>query len=193
MSGLENYRIYGSLGRGTFGQVKRIKYVVAEHLKTSIKVAIKILKKKAISEKNMLSKVRREIRVMKQFQHPHVIRLYDVIDTKNTIVLVLEYLPGGELYNYLDKRGKISEDEARVIIRQILSGLEYCHSKRLVHRDIKPENILLDKLENIKIADFGLSNIMRDGEFLTTSCGSPNYAAPEIISGKSYCGPEVDI
>ncbi|CAG9318985.1 SNF1-like_6 [Blepharisma stoltei] len=188
MSELENYRILGPLGRGTFGLVK-----LAEHLETKTKVALKFLKKKTISEKSMISKVKREIKILKKFQHPHVIKLYEVIDTCTTFILVLEYLPRGELYNYLEKKGKLLEDEARIFVEQILSGLEFCHSHRLVHRDIKPENLLLDLNGNIKIADFGLSNAIRDGEFLSTSCGSPNYAAPEVISGNKYCGPEVDI
>jgi Serine/threonine protein kinase len=71
--------------------------------------------------------------------------------------------------------------------------VEYCHSHKIAHRDIKPENLLVDKGNNLKLCDFGLSNFLRDGDFLTTSCGSPNYASPEIISGEKYCGPEVDV
>ena len=81
---------------------------------------------------------------------------------------------------------KLSEDKARRFFQQIMSGVEYCHRHNVVHRDLKPENLLLDQNLNVKIADFGLSNMMTDGEFLRTSCGSPNYAAPEVISGKLY-------
>ena len=115
---------------------------------------------------------------------------------------------------------QLSEDKARRFFQQIMSGkfdwfiwfiycpafpfenstpifrslgVEYCHRHNVVHRDLKPENLLLDQNLNVKIADFGLSNMMTDGEFLRTSCGSPNYAAPEVISGKLYAGPEVDI
>ena len=91
------------------------------------------------------------------------------------------------------KHGKLKEGEARRFFQQIISGVNYCHRHMIVHRDLKPENLLLDKYLNVKIADFGLSNMMSDGEFLRTSCGSPNYAAPEVISGKLYAGPEVDI
>ena len=106
--------------------------------------------------------------------------------------MVLEYA-GGELFDYLVNHGKMTEEKARRFFQQIVCAVEYCHRHKIVHRDLKPENLLLDKDLNVKIADFGLSNIMTDGNFLKTSCGSPNYAAPEVISGKLYAGPEVDV
>ena len=106
--------------------------------------------------------------------------------------MVLEYA-GGELFDYLVKHGKMAEGKARRFFQQIVCAVEYCHRHKIVHRDLKPENLLLDNDLNVKIADFGLSNIMTDGNFLKTSCGSPNYAAPEVISGKLYAGPEVDV
>lgn len=106
---------------------------------------------------------------------------------------MMEHIEGGELFEYILEHGKLAEPKARRFFQQIISGVDYCHRHMVVHRDLKPENILLDKDENVKIADFGLSNIMRDGDFLKTSCGSPNYAAPEVISGKLYAGPEVDV
>lgn len=106
--------------------------------------------------------------------------------------MVLEYA-GGELFNYIVEHGKLPEDRARQFFQQIVCAVEYCHRHKIVHRDLKPENLLLDENLHVKIADFGLSNIMTDGNFLKTSCGSPNYAAPEVISGKLYAGPEVDV
>jgi carbon catabolite-derepressing protein kinase len=106
--------------------------------------------------------------------------------------MVLEYA-GGELFDYIVQNGKMAEDNARRFFQQIICAVEYCHRHKIVHRDLKPENLLLDEYLNVKIADFGLSNIMTDGNFLKTSCGSPNYAAPEVISGKLYAGPEVDV
>ena len=106
--------------------------------------------------------------------------------------MVLEYA-GGELFDYIVQHGKMAEDSARRFFQQIICAVEYCHRHKIVHRDLKPENLLLDEFLNVKIADFGLSNIMTDGNFLKTSCGSPNYAAPEVISGKLYAGPEVDV
>ncbi|KAF3819792.1 hypothetical protein GH733_015301, partial [Mirounga leonina] len=107
--------------------------------------------------------------------------------------MVMEYVSGGELFDYICKHGRVEEVEARRLFQQILSAVDYCHRHMVVHRDLKPENVLLDAHMNAKIADFGLSNMMSDGEFLRTSCGSPNYAAPEVISGRLYAGPEVDI
>lgn len=115
-----------------------------------------------------------------------------VITTPTDIIMVLEYA-GGELFDYLVKHGKMPETKARRFFQQIVCAVEYCHRHKIVHRDLKPENLLLDADLNVKIADFGLSNIMTDGNFLKTSCGSPNYAAPEVISGKLYAGPEVDV
>ena len=106
--------------------------------------------------------------------------------------MVLEYA-GGELFDYIVNHGKMVEAEARRFFQQIICAVEYCHRHKIVHRDLKPENLLLDGDLNVKIADFGLSNIMTDGNFLKTSCGSPNYAAPEVINGKLYAGPEVDV
>ena len=106
--------------------------------------------------------------------------------------MVLEYA-GGELFDYIVSHGRMPEDSARRFFQQMICAVEYCHRHKIVHRDLKPENLLLDGRLNVKIADFGLSNIMTDGNFLKTSCGSPNYAAPEVISGKLYAGPEVDV
>jgi len=140
----------------------------------------------------MEEKVQREINILHLCTHPHIIRLYQVLDTPTDIFLVNEYVSGGELFDYIVAKGRLSADEARNFFHQIISGVEYCHFQKIVHRDLKPENLLLDANLNIKIADFGLSNLMRDGDFLRTSCGSPNYAAPEVISGHLYAGPEVD-
>lgn len=117
---------------------------------------------------------------------------YTVITTPTEIIMVLEYA-GGELFDYIVNNGRMPEDKARKFFQQIVCAVEYCHRHKIVHRDLKPENLLLDDNLNVKIADFGLSNIMTDGNFLKTSCGSPNYAAPEVISGKLYAGPEVDV
>ncbi|CAG8577789.1 7384_t:CDS:10 [Paraglomus brasilianum] len=119
---------------------------------------------------------------------------YEVITTPTDIIMVMEYA-GGELFNFIVERGKMSEEDARRFFQQIICAAEYCHRHKIAHRDLKPEkySFLEDPYHNVKIADFGLSNIMTDGDFLKTSCGSPNYAAPEVISGKLYAGPEVDV
>jgi 5'-AMP-activated protein kinase catalytic alpha subunit len=171
-----------------FVQVK-----LATHAVTGHKVAVKILNKAKIKQLGMEEKVHREINILHLCTHPHIIRLYEVVDTPTDIFLVNEYVSGGELFDYIVSKGRLSADEARSFFHQIISGVEYCHFQKIVHRDLKPENLLLDANLNIKIADFGLSNLMRDGDFLRTSCGSPNYAAPEVISGHLYAGPEVDV
>lgn len=140
----------------------------------------------------MQGRVEREISYLRLLRHPHIIKLYDVIKSRDEIIMVIEYA-GKELFDYIVQRGKMPEDEARRFFQQIIAAVEYCHRHKIVHRDLKPENLLLDDHLNVKIADFGLSNIMTDGNFLKTSCGSPNYAAPEVISGKLYAGPEVDV
>ncbi|KAF4390793.1 hypothetical protein G4B88_015683 [Cannabis sativa] len=185
---LPNYKLGKTLGIGSFGKVK-----IAEHALTGHKVAIKILNRRKIKNMEMEEKVRREIKILRLFMHPHIIRLYEVIETHSDIFVVMEYVKSGELFDYIVEKGRLQEDEARNFFQQIISGVEYCHRNMVVHRDLKPENLLLDSKCNVKIADFGLSNIMRDGHFLKTSCGSPNYAAPEVISGKLYAGPEVDV
>lgn len=185
---LPNYKLGKTLGIGSFGKVK-----IAEHALTGHKVAIKILNRRKIRNMDMEEKVRREIKILRLFMHPHIIRLYEVIETPSDIYVVMEYVKSGELFDYIVEKGRLQEDEARCFFQQIISGVEYCHRNMVVHRDLKPENLLLDSKWNVKIADFGLSNVMRDGHFLKTSCGSPNYAAPEVISGKLYAGPEVDV
>ncbi|KAL2528650.1 SNF1-related protein kinase catalytic subunit alpha KIN10 [Forsythia ovata] len=185
---LRNYKLGKTLGIGSFGKVK-----IAEHTLTGHKVAVKILNRRKIKNMDMEEKVRREIKILRLFMHPHIIRLYEVIETPTDIYVVMEYVKSGELFDYIVEKGRLQEDEARNFFQQIISGVEYCHRNMVVHRDLKPENLLLDSKSNVKIADFGLSNIMRDGHFLKTSCGSPNYAAPEVISGKLYAGPEVDV
>ncbi|KAK6128843.1 hypothetical protein DH2020_037409 [Rehmannia glutinosa] len=185
---LRNYKLGKTLGIGSFGKVK-----IAEHALTGHKVAVKILNRKKIKNMDMEEKVRREIKILRLFMHPHIIRLYEVVETHSDIYVVMEYVKSGELFDYIVEKGRLHEEEARIFFQQIISGVEYCHRNMVVHRDLKPENLLLDSKCNVKIADFGLSNIMRDGHFLKTSCGSPNYAAPEVISGKLYAGPEVDV
>ncbi|ORX74964.1 Pkinase-domain-containing protein, partial [Linderina pennispora] len=181
-----NYTVLQTLGVGSFGKVK-----LAVHSQTGHKVALKIIGRSKLAHSDMIGRVNREIQYLKMLRHPHIIKLYEVITTPTDIIMVIEYA-GGELFNYIVERGRMAEKDARRFFQQIVSAVEYCHRRNIVHRDLKPENVLLDPYNNVKVADFGLSNIMKDGEFLQTSCGSPNYAAPEVINGKLYAGPEVD-
>ncbi|TYG43381.1 hypothetical protein ES288_D11G012200v1 [Gossypium darwinii] len=129
----------------------------------------------------MEEKVRREINISRLFMHPHIIRLYEVIETTTDIFMVTEYAESGELFDYIVLKRRLHEDEARKLFQQIISGVEYCHKNMMVHRDLKPENLLLDSNYNVKIADFGLTNVMQKGHLLKTCCGSPNYAAQRFF------------
>ena len=187
MERLGQYTVVKTLGEGSFGKVK-----LATHNSTGQKVALKIISRRKLVTRDMAGRIEREIQYLQLLRHPHIIKLFTVITMPTEIIMVLEYA-GGELFDYIVQNGKMAEDKARKFFQQIVCAVEYCHRHKIVHRDLKPENLLLDDNLNVKIADFGLSNIMTDGNFLKTSCGSPNYAAPEVISGKLYAGPEVDV
>ncbi|KAJ3095045.1 Serine/threonine-protein kinase par-1 [Phlyctochytrium planicorne] len=182
-----NYVFQKTVGEGNFAKVK-----LAKHKLTGAEVAVKVIDKTTLDEKK-LGKLYREVRIMKMLHHPHIVKLYEVIETKHTVFLVMEYASGGELYDYLVVHGKMKEKEARAKFRQILSAVSYCHKKRVIHRDLKAENLLLDANLDIKIADFGFSNYYDPDSKLDTFCGSPPYAAPELFQGRRYTGPEVDI
>ncbi|XP_021772602.1 SNF1-related protein kinase catalytic subunit alpha KIN10-like [Chenopodium quinoa] len=167
------------LGKST-GIVSSGKTRTSEHKLTAHVVTIKRLNRQKIKNMEMEEKVRREVNILRSFMHPHIIRVYEVVETPSDFYDVMEHAKCGELFDYIVEKGRLEEDEALNFFQQIISGVEYCHENMVVHRDLKPENILLDSHHNVKIADFGLSNIMRDGHFLKTSCGSPNYAAPEF-------------
>ncbi|XP_073458523.1 serine/threonine-protein kinase SIK2 [Aquarana catesbeiana] len=181
------YDIERTLGKGNFAVVK-----LARHRITKTEVAIKIIDKSQLDAVN-LEKIYREVEIMKMLDHPHIIKLYQVMETKNMLYLVTEYAKNGEIFDYLANHGRLSEAEARRKFWQILSAVEYCHSCNIVHRDLKAENLLLDNHMNIKIADFGFGNFYKTGEPLATWCGSPPYAAPEVFEGQQYEGPQLDI
>uniref|UniRef100_A0A8C6GYI4 Serine/threonine-protein kinase SIK3 n=1 Tax=Mus spicilegus TaxID=10103 RepID=A0A8C6GYI4_MUSSI len=181
------YEIDRTIGKGNFAVVKR-----ATHLVTKAKVAIKIIDKSQLDEEN-LKKIFREVQIMKMLCHPHIIRLYQVMETERMIYLVTEYASGGEIFDHLVAHGRMAEKEARRKFKQIVTAVYFCHCRNIVHRDLKAENLLLDANLNIKIADFGFSNLFTPGQLLKTWCGSPPYAAPELFEGKEYDGPKVDI
>ncbi|XP_011635254.1 serine/threonine-protein kinase SIK3-like isoform X1 [Pogonomyrmex barbatus] len=181
------YELEKTIGKGNFAVVK-----MATHVVTKSKVAIKIIDKTKLNEEN-LAKIFREVHIMKRLRHPHIIRLYQVMETEKMIYLVTEYAPGGEIFDHLVRNGRMPEPEARRIFRQIVLAVHYLHQQRVVHRDLKAENLLLDADNNIKLADFGFSNEYTPGVPLSTWCGSPPYAAPEIFEGKHYDGPRADV
>lgn len=186
---LENkYILKETIGSGGFAKVK-----LAIHVLTGEKVAIKIMDKKSLGED--LPRVKLEINALKELSHQHICKLYEVIETETEIFLILEYCPGGELFDYIVEKDRLAEKEARHFFRQIVSAIAYIHNEGYAHRDLKPENLLLDEDQNLKLIDFGLCARPKGGmtSHLATCCGSPAYAAPELISGKQYFGNEVDI
>lgn len=182
------YILNKTIGQGTFGKVK-----LAVHSPTSEKVAIKILEKKKLKDSSDIERIAREIKILKKLSHQNIIQLYEVVETSENILLILEYASGGELFDYIVAHGRLSEDQAVRFYHQILDATEYIHRNKVVHRDLKPENLLLDEKNNIKLADFGLSNTYENDQEMDTPCGSPCYAAPEMVAGKSYKGLPVDI
>ncbi|KAI9487825.1 MAG: kinase-like domain-containing protein [Benjaminiella poitrasii] len=186
-----DYWLGKTLGRGSSGRVK-----IGIHKVTGEKVAIKIIPKSHLAANASVEKaVKREIAVMKLINHPNIMSLLDVIDLSDSpnLYLILEYVQGGELFEHLVSKGRLSEPEARKYFQQIIVGLDYCHRHLICHRDLKPENLLLDQSKNIKIADFGMASLQPTGQMLETSCGSPHYASPEIVNGVPYDGSASDI
>lgn len=183
-----HYVLGKTLGEGTFGKVK-----LGVHIFTGEKVAVKILEKDKILEVSDVERVAREIHILKMIRHPNIIQLYEIIETGKQLYLIMEYASGGELFEYIVDKGKVKEPEAARFFHQIINGVNYLHHLNIVHRDLKPENLLLDHNKTMKIVDFGLSNTYQPGEKLKTACGSPCYAAPEMIAGKKYHGSNVDI
>eukprot|EP00027_Filamoeba_sp_ATCC50430_P011158 CAMPEP_0168560702 /NCGR_PEP_ID=MMETSP0413-20121227/11201_1 /TAXON_ID=136452 /ORGANISM="Filamoeba nolandi, Strain NC-AS-23-1" /LENGTH=476 /DNA_ID=CAMNT_0008592021 /DNA_START=139 /DNA_END=1569 /DNA_ORIENTATION=+ len=179
-----NYMVGKTLGEGTYGKVK-----LGVHLETKQKFALKFVKLETSDNQF------REVEIMKLLEHPSIVRLYEVLylPESKEIVLVMEFVSGGELYDLIVQNDKLTEEHARKLFRQILCALKYCHDHLVIHRDLKPENILLDDDGNVKITDFGVSNMMRPGIRLSSQCGTKLYSAPEILTSKSYIGPEVDI
>ncbi|KAG0203148.1 hypothetical protein BGX28_004496 [Mortierella sp. GBA30] len=183
------YLLGKTLGKGSSGCVK-----LARHRTTNMQVAIKVISKASLANRAAVHRgIEREIAIMKLINHPHVIRLYDVYETEKELFLVMEYVSGGELFEYLVDKGRLDEAEALRFFQQIIVGLAFCHKRKICHRDLKPENLLLDDKRNVKIADFGMASLQKSGRLLETSCGSPHYASPEVVTGMKYDGSSSDI
>mmetsp|Transcript_2332 Transcript_2332/g.3262 ORF Transcript_2332/g.3262 Transcript_2332/m.3262 type:complete len:691 (+) Transcript_2332:361-2433(+) len=188
--GKGEYILGKTVGEGTFGKVKLGTQVI-----TGEKVAIKVLEKSKIVDLADVRRVTREIKILKKNRHPNVIQLYEVVDSPSHIYLVMEYCDGGEMFDYIVSHRRVQEQKACWFFHQIVDGVEYFHNMEITHRDLKPENLLLQSSIHgwiVKVVDFGLSNLHEGGVLLSTACGSPCYAAPEMIAGKKYWGPKAD-
>ncbi|WCJ35656.1 CBL-interacting protein kinase 8 [Euphorbia peplus] len=183
------YEIGRTIGEGTFAKVK-----FAQNTETGESVAMKVLDRTTIIKHKMVDQIKREISIMKMVRHPYVVRLHEVLASRTKIYIILEFITGGELFDKIVHHGRLSESEARRYFQQLIDGVDYCHSKGVYHRDLKPENLLLDSLGNLKISDFGLSASPEEGvSLLRTTCGTPNYVAPEVLSHKGYDGAVADV
>lgn len=186
----DKYEMGRVLGHGNFAKVYH-----GRNLATNESVAIKVIKKEKLKKERLVKQIKREVSVMKLVRHPHIVELKEVMATKGKIFLVMEYVKGGELFSKVAK-GKLSEDVARKYFQQLISAVDFCHSRGVTHRDLKPENLLLDQNEDLKVSDFGLSALpeqRRADGMLITPCGTPAYVAPEVLKKKGYDGSKADI
>lgn len=185
---LPNYTLVKSIGEGTFGKVH-----LGVHNLTGENVAIKVLEKAKILEQDDIERINREIKFLKKFKNINIIKIYEIIETASNVYFIMEYASGGELFNYIVKKKRLEEKEASFFFSQIVHALDFIHKHNIAHRDVKPENMLLTENKTIKLIDFGLSNQYNKGGTLKTPCGSPCYAAPEMILGRKYNGAHIDI
>ncbi|XP_022730333.1 CBL-interacting serine/threonine-protein kinase 25-like [Durio zibethinus] len=184
------YEMGRLLGKGTFAKV-----YYGKELTSGESVAIKVISKDQVKKEGMMEQIKREISVMRLVRHPNIVELKEVMATKTKIFFVMEYVRGGELFAKVYK-GKLKEDAARKYFQQLISAVDFCHSRGVSHRDLKPENLLLDENEDLKISDFGLSALpeqLRNDGLLHTQCGTPAYVAPEVLRKKGYDGSKADI
>ncbi|CAM8979803.1 unnamed protein product [Rhodiola kirilowii] len=184
------YELGRLLGTGTFAKVYH-----ARNLQNGKSVAMKVVGKEKVIKVGMTEQVKREISVMKMVKHPNIVELHEVMASKSKIYFAMELVRGGELFSKIAK-GRLREDVARVYFQQLISAVDFCHSRGVYHRDLKPENLLLDDDGNLKVTDFGLSafteHLKQDG-LLHTTCGTPAYVAPEVIGKKGYDGAKADL
>ncbi|VYS48462.1 unnamed protein product [Arabidopsis thaliana] len=185
------YELGRTLGEGNSAKVK-----FAIDTLTGESFAVKIIDKTCITRLNVSFQIKREIRTLKVLKHPNIVRLHEVLASKTKIYMVLECVTGGDLFDRIVSKGKLSETQGRKMFQQLIDGISYCHNKGVFHRDLKLENVLLDAKGHIKITDFGLSALSqhyREDGLLHTTCGSPNYVAPEVLANEGYDGAASDI
>ncbi|GMR60486.1 hypothetical protein PMAYCL1PPCAC_30681, partial [Pristionchus mayeri] len=182
-----SYLVGKAIGKGNFATV-----YLATHEVAKTKVAIKAIDAAKIEPENLV-KIEREISIMKTLDHPHIVKMYEVLRSEQYLYIVTELCRGGELFETLVERGRITENDAKRWFHQACSAVLYCHERGIVHRDLKAENILLDKNGDVKIIDFGFANYFKSDKLMNTWCGSPPYAAPELLMGNEYDGSKADV
>ncbi|XP_075852413.1 MAP/microtubule affinity-regulating kinase 4-like isoform X1 [Microcebus murinus] len=180
-----NYKLIRQIGSGRHSQVFK-----GVHTPTLTKVAVKIISRKSHPRPESLHT---EADAMRGLAHENVTMLLYIIEDEDRFCLVTGYSNGGNLSEYIRSRQRLSEEEARPMFRQLLSAVRYCHAQHIAHRDLQPDNILLDKLGNVKLADFGDATTFNEGDYLDTYCGSPAFMAPELLLQEKYVGPEADV
>lgn len=183
------YKIGRLLGRGAFGKVN-----LGLHILTGRLVAIKSFNKTITSNEKSKKKIMHEVNLMKKLKYKNIVKIFETFETSKYLIIIMEYISGGDLLSYVKKRNKLNEVVSRYIFKQIILALQYTHSQNIIHRDIKLDNILLDIHNNIKICDFGVGKQVKSRkEILYDQCGTPAYIAPEILKGSGYEGSPVDI
>ncbi len=163
---------------GAYGKVR-----MGTHRLTSTRVALKQI------PKAMSAALTREIHHHRQLHHPNITQMYEVIATESSVWIVTELCSGGELFDYLVEKGRLSEEETKIMFGQLCLAVAYLHGKGIVHRDLKLENVLLDERCRVKLGDFGFTREFERGTLMETFCGTTGYASPEMLQGKKYQGP----
>lgn len=188
---LARYLVGRTIGEGTYGNVK-----YAQHSETGTAYALKVLNKDYLVQRGMVEQVKTEIAILKQIKHPFIVNMHEIMSSRDKIFLVMELVTGGDLFDKIAVQGPLKEDEGRDLFGQILTAIAHCHDSGVCHRDIKPENVLMTSDGIAKLSDFGLGAMREEGQDLsamTTVCGTPNYAAPEVINKVPYNGYAADI
>jgi len=183
------YEVGDELGRGAFSVVK-----AGVNRKTRDRVAIKIIDRNDVG-KDYEKNLRMEMDILRRVDHPNIIALHEMIEAGNKLYFVMELVTGGELFDRIVEKGSYSEEDAKILVRKIVSAIEYLHKQNIAHRDLKPENLLVKSVEDdteVKIADFGLSKIIDKDKMMQTACGTPGYVAPEVLNAEGY-DKEVDM
>ena len=186
---VKDFEMGATLGTGTFGRVRQVRY---KHSKVKVPFALKMMKKTEIINLNQVEHIKSEKVILSEIDHPYIVKMYLCFQNNKCVYMLLEYLPGGELFSRLRKEGRFSEDVTLFYVSEILLALRYLHLNGIVYRDLKPENLLFDRKGNIKLADFGFAKVIHNKKTYTM-CGTPEYLSPELIRGqKSGYGKSID-